>query len=99
MPRVTPLVSAISIRLGYLAILLPGIPVALRAGRPEFRCEKGEPLPAQLRARRRRLGLTTAEAARRMGVTRWTFGMWESGRQQPSGRSQQAITTFLGHEP
>jgi hypothetical protein len=43
-------------RLGYVAFLVPGVRVALRATKPEFRCEQGDPLPAQLRARRRNLG-------------------------------------------
>jgi DNA-binding XRE family transcriptional regulator len=79
--------------------LVPGVRVALRATKPEFRCEQGDPLPAQLRARRRKLGLTTAKAAAPVGVTQWTFGMWENGRQRPSARSRRAIATFLGRKP
>jgi len=86
-------------RLGPVAFLVSGVPVTLRASRPEFRCEQGDPLSAQLRARRRRLGLTTAEAAALVGVTQWTFGMWENHRQQPSARSCRAIARFLGRKP
>ncbi|WP_414694012.1 helix-turn-helix transcriptional regulator [Phenylobacterium sp.] len=73
--------------------------MTLRASRPECRCEQGDPLPAQLRARRYRLGLTVAEAAKLVGVGQWTFGMWENGRQRPSARSRRVIAGFLGREP
>jgi DNA-binding XRE family transcriptional regulator len=78
--------------------LLPGIRVALRATKPEFRCEQGDPLSAQLRALRLKLELTLDEAAKLVGVRRWTFGMWENGRQRPSARNQRAIATFLGRK-
>jgi DNA-binding XRE family transcriptional regulator len=86
-------------RLGPVAFLVPGVRVTLRASRPEFRCERGDPLPAQLRARRRRLELTTAQAAELAGVTQWTFGMWENTRQKPSAQSRRAIARFLGRKP
>jgi hypothetical protein len=54
--------------LGYVAFLVSGVPVTLRATRPEFRCEQRDPLSAQLRARRLSLGLTIAEAAALVGV-------------------------------
>jgi len=75
--------------------LLPGIAVTLRATKPEFRCERGDPLPAQLRARRRRLDLSIEEAAAFVGVRRWTFGLWENGLQQPQARQREAIAMFL----
>jgi len=64
-----------SFHLGYVPILVSGVPVTLWASRAEFRSEQGDPLPAQLCGRRRRLGLTSAEAAARVGVTQWTFGL------------------------
>jgi DNA-binding XRE family transcriptional regulator len=79
--------------------LVFGFPVTLKAVRPEFRCEQDDPLPAQLRARRRRLGLTVAEAAKLVDVTQWTFGMWENGRRWPSARSHRVIAGFLSREP
>ncbi|MDB5423866.1 MAG: hypothetical protein JWQ29_1282 [Phenylobacterium sp.] len=82
--------------LGPVAFLVFGVPVTLRASKPEFRCEQGDPLPAQLRGRRRGLGLTVAEAAKLVGVSQWTFGIWENGRQQPSVRSRRVIAAFLG---
>ena len=73
--------------------------MALRATKPEFRCEQGDPLPAQLRGQRRRLNLSIEEAAVRVGVRRWTFGLWENGRQQPQARNRNAIARFLGRSP
>jgi hypothetical protein len=55
--------------LGYVAFLVPGVRVTLLASKPEFRCDEGDPLPAQLRAWRYRLGLTIAKAAALLGVT------------------------------
>jgi len=75
--------------------LAPGVRVTLRATKPEFRCEQGDPLPAQLRARRRALGLTVADAAAVVGVQRWTFGVWENGRQRPQARYRDAVVLFL----
>lgn len=72
--------------------------MTLKASRPELSCKKGDPLSAQLRARRRGLGLTTAQAAAFVSVTLWTFGLWENGRQQPSARSQRAIAMFMGRK-
>jgi DNA-binding XRE family transcriptional regulator len=76
--------------------LLPGIRVVLRATKPEIRCEQGDPLPVQLRARRRKLDLSIGEAATVVGVTRWTFGLWESGQRRPQARYRKAIAAFLG---
>jgi DNA-binding XRE family transcriptional regulator len=79
--------------------LVSGVPVILKASRPEFRCEQGDPLPARLRAQRRKLGLTIAEAANLVGVSRWTFGLWQNGRQPPSAQSRRVIERFLGRRP
>jgi DNA-binding XRE family transcriptional regulator len=85
--------------LGNVAFLVPGVPVALRASRLARPCEQDEPLPAQLLAKRRRLDLSLAEAAAILGVTRWTLGIWESGKQRPSVPSGRVIAAFLGREP
>jgi hypothetical protein len=34
-----------------------------------------------------------------VGVTQWTFGMWENTRQKPSAQSRRAIARFLGRKP
>jgi len=85
--------------LGPVALLVPGVRVTLRASKPEFRCEQGDPLPAQLRGQRRRLNLSVEEAAALVGVRRWTFGLWENGQQRPQARYREAIARFLGREP
>jgi DNA-binding XRE family transcriptional regulator len=78
--------------------LLPGVAVTLEAGRPEFQSDPDDPLSARLRARRRKLGLTITDAARLVGVRRWTFGMWENGQQRPSPHLNLAIAKFLGRD-
>lgn len=82
--------------MGPVAFLVPGLRVALRATKPEFRCVRGDPLTAQLRARRRGLGLAVADAAALVGDTRRTLGMWENGRKRRSAPSGRAIAAFLG---
>lgn len=81
--------------LGPVAFLVPGVRVSLRASKPEFRREQGDPLPAQLRGQRRRLGVSIEDAAAMAGVRRWTFGLWESGQQWPRARYQAALRRFL----
>ncbi len=78
-----PLISAVADRLGYVGFLVPGVRVSLRASKPEFWCDEGAPLPAQLRAWRCRLGLTTAKAAALLGVTQWTLGSWRMAASGP----------------
>jgi DNA-binding XRE family transcriptional regulator len=95
----TPLILAVRFALGPVAFLVPGVRASLRATKPEFRCVQGDPLPTQLHGRRCGLSLTVAEAAALVGVTQWTFGMWENGRQRPSVPSSRAIAAFLGREP
>ena len=94
-----PLIPAGSHHLGPVAFLVPGVWVTLRASKPEFRCEQGDPLPAQLRGHRRRLNLSVEDAAALVGVRRWTFGLWENGEQRPQARYRAAIARFLGQAP
>jgi DNA-binding transcriptional regulator YiaG len=44
-------------------------------------------LPMQLKALRKRLGLTQAEAAERIHVTRTSWSFWEAGMRTPSQRT------------
>ena len=76
--------------------LAPGVRVSLRASKPEFHCEQGEPLPERLRTQRRWLNLSIKEAASLVGVRRWTFGLRENGPQRPQARCLSAIARFLG---
>lgn len=55
-----------------------------------------EPLPEEtlgqrITAQRKRLGLSLAELARRVGVTRETMAAWESGQSEP--RANRLLTT------
>ena len=79
--------------------MAPGVRVTLRANKPEFRCEQGDPLPAQVRGQRRRLNLSVEDAAALMGLRRWTLGLWESGQQRPQARYRDAIARFLQRAP
>ena len=40
-------------------------------------------LPQRLRTVRRRLGMTQEDAARRLGVSRFSVNQWELGRHKP----------------
>jgi len=75
--------------------LVPGVPVLRTATKPEFRTDQAAPLGERLRRRRRNLGLTLAEAAKLIGVRRWTFGLWERGMQEPRAGLRPAIARFL----
>ena len=52
-------------------------------------------LGERLRARRRALGLSIAEAAQRLGVDEGTFGKWERQNSKPLERHVGAVTAFL----
>lgn len=49
--------------------------------------------PALLRAKREQHGLTQAELARKVGVTRQAVGLWESGefRPRPVGKLAEVL--------
>lgn len=53
------------------------------------------PLQLQLVAARGRLGLSTAGAARAIGVTRGTYVRWEMGDAEPHCRYEAAVSAFL----
>lgn len=52
-------------------------------------------LALQIRTRRRMLGLTQAEFARQVGVSRETENMWENGSRIPTGRQLRNLAKFL----
>jgi DNA-binding transcriptional regulator YiaG len=52
-------------------------------------------LRERLRAKRRALGLSIAEAARWLGVDEGTFGKWERGTGVPIRRHTEVVTRFL----
>ena len=49
-----------------------------------------------LRALRRRVGLTAAQLAARMGYTRTTIYYWETGRAWPSSEELPKLAGILG---
>lgn len=85
--------------MGPVAFLVPGVRVSLPATKPEFRVDQSATLAEHLRRRRRELGLTTGEAAKRVGVRRWTFGLWEKECEEVSDRFYPSLIRFLGLEP
>jgi transcriptional regulator with XRE-family HTH domain len=60
-----------------------------------------DPFPApmtlseRLRAKRRAMGWTIAEAARQIRVDEGTWGQWEQGRLPQHAKQQTALTTLL----
>lgn len=74
----------------------PGVSVVLKGVRPDV---AGDSLGAQLRRRRRELGLLRMEAAERMGVDPKTLMWWERDEKLPFVRAYPALITFLGYEP
>jgi len=66
-----------------------------KATKPEFLIDQAARLGERLRQRRRNSRLTPAEAAKLIGVRRWTFGLWETGVQEPRAGLRPAIDRFL----
>jgi len=56
-------------------------------------------LARHLKARRRELGLSQAQAAEQMGVTLWQIRGWEYTKHTPKPPYLSKITRFLGHVP
>ncbi len=54
-------------------------------------------LPERLKALRERLGLTQAEAAARVGVSRRAWIKWEKEGRKPSGPVAKLLEQFLLH--
>ena len=53
----------------------------------------------QLRAARKALGLTQAEAARELGVATATLGRWEAGLKIPGRLAQLDMAAWLRRAP
>ena len=73
--------------------------VRLHAAKPEHLPLCGGSLGAQLRRRRRELGLRRVDAAPLLGVAQETLGNWERERTEPEDRLYPAIIQYLGREP
>ena len=78
---------------------MPLVHIRLVAPRPKSYPEDPQTLGEHIKKRRLELGLTQAEAARRLKVNPWTVLNWETGRSEPPIRSMPAILAFLGYDP
>ncbi|HUZ11644.1 MAG TPA: helix-turn-helix domain-containing protein, partial [Caulobacteraceae bacterium] len=67
----------------------------LRTIKPESRPSGSDDFGARLRRRRERLGLSIEKSAALLGVRRWTWGLWENGRQVPSALHRRALEERL----
>ena len=79
---------------GYVAFWRLPVPVQVTGKKPEFEL-RDDSLAARLRLRRRQLGLLQIEAARRMGVSEFTYIHWEKGQTHPRHRHRDVIEWFL----
>jgi transcriptional regulator with XRE-family HTH domain len=78
---------------------MPGLPIHLRALKPELFRDHGDSLGARLRRRRRELGLQIKEVAARLGTDPKTLMWWERDERLPFVRAYPAIVDLLGYEP
>lgn len=62
-------------------------------------CIDTEVLAAGIRAERARADMTQDELAERLGTTKTTVSLWESGRRVPGGDKVYAIAVALGCTP
>lgn len=78
---------------------MPDVKAYLRANRPLLAADEGSSLGAQLRRRRRELGLTQAQAAGLVGADPKSFMWWERDLKEPFVHFYPALIGFLGKEP
>jgi transcriptional regulator with XRE-family HTH domain len=78
---------------------LPLVHIRLIARRPTPYREHPRTLGERIKKRRIELGLTQAEAAKRLAVNSRTVLNWEIGRYDPPIRSMPTILSFLGYDP
>ncbi len=81
-----------------VTFLTPGIPLSLRAKKPEILANEGNTFAGHLRRKRLELGLTQQQAAAIMGTNEWSLRNWERGRPS-TVRFFPGIIRFLGCEP
>ncbi len=82
-----------------VAFLLPGVPVRLRARKPEIVRDSGCDIASRLRRRRRELRLFQKDVAERLGIAVETLANWEKGRRAPPVQYASTIAAFLGCSP
>jgi transcriptional regulator with XRE-family HTH domain len=73
----------------------PAAPLALHSRKHAA----GQALGAQLNQLRRKAGLTLADVAARLGVSKPTVWAWEKGKTRPLPERMQAIAAALGADP
>ena len=84
---------------GRVAFLHPGVPVRLKAVKPEVLALQGDTLGARLRRRRRDLGLRQSDAADLIGCDAKSYMWWERDEKLPFVHFYPGIIRFLGYEP
>lgn len=81
------------------AARLQGLPVTDQAGAQPQVTATPETLGARLGRLRREAGLTLADVANRLGVSKPTVWAWEKGKARPLPERTDAIARALGVEP
>jgi len=84
---------------GRVAFPLPHVPLTFRWVRPKAFPDNPKTLGEHLHKRRAVLGLIQAQAAEALGVSTWTYLLWETDRTTPTIRYYPAIFDFLGCDP
>lgn len=72
--------------------------MCLKAQKPELAKLNSGKCADLLKLRRIELGMTQAQVAEMLGVSKWTYRTWELGRR-PSARCYPAIIRYVGREP
>ena len=83
---------------GYVPFLPFGL-ICLNYRLPKTQAPTLVTVGDHLRARRKVLGLTQAEAANRIGVVRDAVAKWESGLRKLDRRNMPSVIRFLGYDP
>ncbi len=83
----------------YVAFLLPGTSLQLRALRPEVIALQGDTLGSKLRRRRHELALDRRAAAAFLEADEKTLMWWERDQRPPFVHAYPGIIRFLGYEP
>jgi len=76
--------------------VLDAPPVATAGTAPTIRAGSGDPLGVRINRRRREAGLTLADVAARLGVSKPTVWAWEKGKARPLPERLDAIAAALG---
>ena len=77
----------------------PNFNVSIKTARKLPCLSKAASLGAQLRWRRRRLGLRQEDVAVQLGVNVWTVANWEKDKHGPQVEHWPRVIAFLGRDP